>query len=35
VNWAKQHHGLWVEDEMKKARETISGPTGAKAAGAD
>ena len=35
VNWAKQHHGLWVEDEMKKARETISGPSGAKAAGAD
>jgi formate dehydrogenase subunit gamma len=35
VNWAKQHHGLWVEDEMKKARETINGPTGAKAAGAD
>jgi formate dehydrogenase subunit gamma len=35
VNWAKQHHGLWVEDEMKKARETISGPAGAKAAGAD
>ena len=35
VNWAKQHHGLWVEDEMKKARETIGGPTGAKAAGAD
>ncbi|WP_368415176.1 formate dehydrogenase subunit gamma [Falsiroseomonas sp.] len=35
VNWAKQHHGLWVEDEMKKARQTIVGPTGAKAAGAD
>lgn len=35
LNWAKQHHGLWVEDEMKKARETVSGPAGAKAAGAD
>ena len=35
VNWAKQHHGLWVEDEMKKAHQTIAGPAGAKAAGAD
>ena len=35
VNWAKQHHGLWVEDEMKKAQQTIAGPAGAKAAGAD
>lgn len=35
LNWAKQHHGLWVEDEMKKARETVAGPAGAKAQGAD
>ena len=34
INWAKQHHGLWVEDEMKKARETVS-PPGARAQGAD
>ncbi|WP_372618960.1 formate dehydrogenase subunit gamma [Falsiroseomonas sp.] len=35
VNWAKEHHSLWVEDEMKKARETVAGPAAAKAAGAD
>jgi formate dehydrogenase subunit gamma len=35
VNWAKQHHGLWVQDEMNKARETVAGPAGAKAQGAD
>jgi formate dehydrogenase subunit gamma len=35
VNWAKEHHSLWVEDEMKKAREAIGGPSGAEAAGAD
>lgn len=34
LNWAKQHHPLWVEDEMKKARETVA-PPGAKAQGAD
>jgi formate dehydrogenase subunit gamma len=33
LNWAKEHHSLWVEDEMKKARETIA--PGAKVAGAD
>lgn len=35
LNWAKEHHSLWVEDEMAKARTTIAGPPGAKAAGAD
>ncbi len=35
LNWAKEHHSLWVEQEMAKARETIGGPAGAKAAGAD
>jgi len=35
LNWAKEHHSLWVEQEMAKAHNTISGPTGAKAAGAD
>jgi formate dehydrogenase subunit gamma len=35
VNWAKQHHGLWVEDEMRKARETVAGGPSVKAAGAD
>jgi formate dehydrogenase subunit gamma len=33
VNWAKEHHSLWVQDEMKKAREAISGSP--RAAGAD
>jgi formate dehydrogenase subunit gamma len=35
VNWAKAHHSLWVEDEMKKARETVAGPAATKTAGAD
>lgn len=35
LNWAKEHHSLWVEDEMKKARETVGGPAGARAQGAD
>ena len=35
LNWAKEHHSLWVEEEMAKARTTIAGPAGAKAAGAD
>ncbi len=35
LNWAKEHHSLWVEEEMTKARDTIAGPPGAKAAGAD
>ncbi|WP_270936119.1 formate dehydrogenase subunit gamma [Falsiroseomonas oryzae] len=35
VNWAREHHSLWVEDEMKKARETIAGTPGARTQGAD
>jgi len=34
LNWAKEHHGLWVEQEMQKASETVA-PPGARAAGAD
>lgn len=34
LNWAKQHHGLWVEEEIRRAREA-SGPRGARAQGAD
>ncbi|MBR0679360.1 formate dehydrogenase subunit gamma [Roseomonas eburnea] len=34
LNWAKQHHNLWVEEELAKGR-AASPPTGAKAAGAD
>ncbi len=25
VNWAKEHHALWVQEEMAKARSSISG----------
>lgn len=34
-NWAKEHHSLWVEQEVAKARDVLAPPTGAKAAGAD
>jgi formate dehydrogenase subunit gamma len=34
LNWAKEHHSLWVEQEMAKARSTVA-PPGAKAQGAD
>ncbi|HZF74494.1 MAG TPA: formate dehydrogenase subunit gamma [Acetobacteraceae bacterium] len=34
LNWAKEHHSLWVEEEMNRARNTVA-PTGARAAGAD
>jgi formate dehydrogenase subunit gamma len=34
MNWAKEHHSLWVEEQMQKARETVA-PPGVKAAGAD
>jgi formate dehydrogenase subunit gamma len=34
LNWAKQHHNLWVEQEMAKGRGAAP-PSGAKAAGAD
>jgi formate dehydrogenase gamma subunit len=33
ANWAKEHHALWVEQELAKAREAVVVP-GAKAAGA-
>lgn len=33
--WAKQHHGAWVEEELRKARATVAGPPPPKAAGAD
>jgi formate dehydrogenase subunit gamma len=35
TNWAKEHHSLWVEEEMQKARGTVAPPPGARAAGAD
>lgn len=34
LNWAKQHHGLWVQEEMAKGR-TAPPPSGARASGAD
>jgi formate dehydrogenase subunit gamma len=34
LNWAKAHHGLWVEKQLDKARETVT-PSAARAAGAD
>ena len=34
LNWAKQHHGLWVQEEIAKGR-TAAPPPGAKASGAD
>lgn len=34
LNWAKQHHNLWVEKELAKGRGAAA-PDGAKAAGAD
>jgi formate dehydrogenase subunit gamma len=34
VNWAKQHHNLWVEKEMAKGRGAAP-PAGAQAAGGD
>jgi formate dehydrogenase subunit gamma len=35
LNWAKEHHSLWVQEEMGKARDTVAGPPGVRAAGAD
>jgi formate dehydrogenase subunit gamma len=35
LNWAKEHHSLWVEEELGRARTTVTGPAGARAAGAD
>ena len=34
-NWAKEHHSLWVEQEVAKAHDALAPPVGAKAAGAD
>ncbi|MGG5818335.1 formate dehydrogenase subunit gamma [Falsiroseomonas sp. HW251] len=34
LNWAKQHHGRWVEEETRKARGAAA-PRGARAQGAD
>ena len=34
LNWAKQHHALWVQEEMAKGRTAVQ-PSGAKASGAD
>ncbi len=34
LNWARQHHNLWVEQEMAKGRGATP-PAGAKAAGGD
>jgi formate dehydrogenase subunit gamma len=34
LNWARQHHNLWVEQELAKGR-AADAPPGAKAAGAD
>ena len=34
LNWAKQHHGLWVQEELAKGRTAVQ-PPGAKASGAD
>lgn len=31
LNWAKEHHGLWVEEEMAKARQVVA-PSGVKPA---
>jgi formate dehydrogenase subunit gamma len=35
LNWAKEHHSLWVEEELAKARGTVTGPTAARPLGAD
>jgi formate dehydrogenase subunit gamma len=35
LNWAKQHHSAWVEEEVRKARVTVAGRPTPKAAGAD
>jgi len=34
MNWAKQHHGLWAQEELAKGRTAVQ-PPGAKASGAD
>ena len=34
LNWAKQHHALWVKEELTKGRTAVQ-PPGARASGAD
>jgi formate dehydrogenase subunit gamma len=36
-NWAKDHHSLWLEEEVARARQTIEPPAAAasRPAGAD
>jgi formate dehydrogenase subunit gamma len=34
-NYAREHHSLWVDEELAKARETVAPPGGARVAGAD
>jgi formate dehydrogenase subunit gamma len=34
-NWAKEHHSLWLEEEVARAGEAAGAPHSAKAAGAD
>jgi len=34
LNWAREHHSLWVDEQMSSARKTVA-PDGARAAGAD
>jgi formate dehydrogenase subunit gamma len=33
--WAKEHHALWVEEEVARARQHVSSKAAARAAGAD
>lgn len=35
LNWAKEHHSMWVDDELAKARTTVVGPAAARPLGAD
>ncbi|WP_367614530.1 formate dehydrogenase subunit gamma [Teichococcus coralli] len=34
-NWAREHHGLWVDDELKRAHEAVQPEAAARPAGAD
>jgi formate dehydrogenase subunit gamma len=29
LNWAREHHSLWVEQQMCSARKTVASPAGA------
>ncbi|MBU8538564.1 formate dehydrogenase subunit gamma [Falsiroseomonas tokyonensis] len=35
LNWAREHHNLWVEEELSKARTTVTGPNAPRPLGAD